>query len=242
MQLLNSIINVKALENHFFRLITFLIFLQIPLLSYGIYQIFYIAPDDYLHKELVKILYIHVPSAWLALMLYIMMASFGALFLIYKNPFYDIISTSFAGIGATFALLTLITGAIWGKPAWGTWWVWDARLTSMLILFFTYLIYILLRNSFEDHSIAAHACGVFSVLGAINIPIIKFSVNLWNTIHQGASVLKISGPSIHSSMLLPLLLMFSGLLLLSITMVIIEARTNIYLRKSNSLKAKVLSR
>jgi heme exporter protein C len=163
------------------------------------------AHHDYLQGIYSKILYIHVPIAWLSLGIYTTLALSGLLYVVLRNPLYDSLSQAIAPIGAIYALITLFTGSIWGKPTWGTWWVWDARLTSMLILFFTYLGYIGIRQSLNSSpSKAALSSSIFAVVGLVNIPIIKFSVYLWNSLHQQSTFLRVGGPSIHPSMLEPL--------------------------------------
>jgi heme exporter protein C len=225
-------------ENFFPLLVYLLSFSFFSATAFALYQVFVFVPDDYLQKELVKIMYIHVPAAWLSLMLYTCLSLFGILFLVSHNPFYDIISKSFARVGMFMTLVTLFTGSIWGKPTWGAWWVWDARLTSMLILFFIYLCYTLLRDSFESEERTAKVCAIFALLGLINIPIIKFSVYMWNTLHQGASVIKYEGPSIHSSMLYPLIIIFLGFLSFSFLIVAIEIKSELYNRKLKKLDLK----
>jgi heme exporter protein C len=173
-------------------------------LSFVASSYIYHAPDDYLQGVYAKIMYIHIPLAWYSLFCYSLIGGFSIAFLVTKNPMHDLYAQALVGIGATFTLATLLTGSIWGKPTWGTWWVWDARLTSMLILLFIYLGYIALRALKLDSLKKANICAVFAIIGLINIPIIKFSVEIWHTLHQPSSVLKLSGPSIHHSMLKPL--------------------------------------
>ena len=157
--------------------------------------------------ESVRIMYVHVPAAWMALFCYTSMAAASATALIWKHPLADLAARSTAPIGICFTFLALITGSLWGKPMWGTWWVWDARLTSVLVLFFLYLGYMALVNAFDDPARGAKAAAVLALVGFVNVPIIKFSVDWWNSLHQPSSVLKLGGPSIHPSMLAPLLLM-----------------------------------
>ncbi len=187
----------------------YIITMMLLLLLLGGYYGFYASPPDYQQGEYVRIMYVHVPSAWLALAVYSVMAVVSLIYLIWHNPMFDLIAKSAAPIGALFCFITLVTGALWGKPIWGTWWVWDARLTSMLILFFFYIGYLVLVNLTKDQ-FNSKAPAALAILGCINVPIVKFSVNLWNSLHQPASVFKLSGPSIHSSMLTPLMLMFVG--------------------------------
>jgi heme exporter protein C len=165
------------------------------------------SPPDYQQGDSVRIMYVHVPSAWMALFCYSVMAAASAAYLVWRYPLADILARATAPIGACFTFLALVTGSLWGKPMWGTWWVWDARLTSVLILFFLYLGYIALNGAFDDAARGAKASAVLALVGFVNVPIIKFSVDWWNTLHQPASVLKLGGPAIHPSMLAPLLLM-----------------------------------
>ena len=183
----------------------------------GLYLALFVSPPDYQQKETVRIMYVHVPSAWMALFVYSSMAISSAMALIWKHPLADLIAKASAPVGAGFTLICLATGSLWGKPMWGTWWVWDARLTSGLILFFLYLGYIALNNAFDDPARGAKASAVLALVGAVNLPIIKFSVDWWNTLHQPASVTRFDVPAVHSSMLWPLLLMALGFTLFYVT-------------------------
>ena len=167
----------------------------------------FIAPPDYQQSESVRIMYVHVPAAWMAMFCYAVMVVASGSSLIWQYLVAEVVAKATAPIGAAYTLLALATGALWGKPMWGTWWVWDARLTSVLILFFLYLGFIALHGAFDNPSRGARAASILALVGAINVPIIKFSVDWWNTLHQPASVIKFDGPAIHSSMLTPLLLM-----------------------------------
>jgi heme exporter protein C len=174
---------------------------------FGLYYALVASPADYQQGESVRIMYVHVPAAWMAMMCYSGMAVASVAGFIWKHPLADIAARSTAPIGAAFTFLALVTGSLWGKPMWGTWWAWDARLTSVLILFFMYLGYIALWNAIEDKTRAAKIAAIACLVGFINIPIIKFSVDWWNSLHQPASVMRGDGPTIHGSMLTPLLLM-----------------------------------
>ena len=176
-------------------------------------------------------MYIHVPSAWLALLTFLIMTIYSIIALAFKIPFGFIVNTAVAPIGATFTLICLITGSIWGKPMWGTWWVWDARLTSVAILFFLYLIIIFLKNSFTNINIGEKISSVLIIVGSINLPIIKFSVDWWNTLHQPASISKFSSPSIDSSMLLPLLIMTISFTLIGLLIALMRIKSEIIERK-----------
>lgn len=168
------------------------------------------SPEDYQQSETVRIMYVHVPSAWMALLCYTCMAAASAVALVWRLPLADIAARCTAPIGACFTFITLSTGSLWGRPMWGTWWAWDARLTSVLILFFLYLGYMALNNAFDDPARGARASAILALVGAVNVPIIKFSVDWWNTLHQPASVVKLGGPAIHPTMLVPLLLMVAA--------------------------------
>ena len=194
-------------------------------LASGLYFGLFVAPADYQQGETVRIMYVHVPSAWMVMFIYSSIAIASAMALIWKHPLADLIGKASAPVGAGFTVICLVTGSLWGKPMWGTWWVWDARLTSVLILFFLYLGYIALNNAFDDPVRGAKASAVLALVGAINLPIIKFSVDWWNTLHQPASVTRLDAPAIHSSMLWPLLLMALGFTLLYFLILILRVRS-----------------
>lgn len=205
----------------------------------GLYLGFFGSPADYQQGETVRIMYIHVPAAWMALMAYFLMAVAAFFFLVWKHPLADIGARAMALPGAGFALICLITGSFWGRPMWGTWWVWDARLTSMLILFFLYLGYIALADGFDRSERGSKSAAVLLLVGVINLPIIKFSVDWWNTLHQGASVMRLDGPSIDPSMLTPLLLMalsmlswFIAISLKRMQMLLLERRIDVLARRN----------
>src|SRR3974390_582876 len=165
------------------------------------------APPDYQQGETVRIMFIHVPAAWLSMACYSIIAISSAGYLIWRDPLSDVSAKAAAPIGAAFTLLALVTGSLWGKPMWGAYWVWDARLTSVLVLFFLYLGLIALRQAVEDPGRAGRAAAILSLIGAVNVPIIKFSVNWWNTLHQPASVIRADDPTIPPALLMPLLVM-----------------------------------
>ncbi|GMR07463.1 MAG: heme ABC transporter permease CcmC [Gammaproteobacteria bacterium] len=204
------------------------------LILVGVYAGLVLAPVDYQQGNSYRIIFIHVPSAWMSLFIYIVMAISGAIGLIWRIKLAHVISSSSALIGASFTFLALITGSLWGKPTWGTWWVWDARLTSELILLFLYLGFIALRSAIEDKSSADRATAVLALVGAVNIPIIHYSVTWWNTLHQGTTVARLDGPAIHSSMLIPLLLMALAFKLFYVTIVLMRARSEVLDRERNS--------
>ena len=173
-----------------------LFYLTAVIFLIGLILIYY-SPNDYQQGSTVRIMYIHVPSAWLALLTYSIMTIYSIFALAFRIPFGFIINSAVAPIGAVFTLVCLVSGSLWGKPMWGTWWVWDARLTSVAVLFIIYLIIIFLRRSFSNLIVGEKITAVFIILGSINLPIIKFSVDWWNTLHQPASISKFSSPSIY---------------------------------------------
>ena len=201
------------------------------LLVAGLYFALFNSPADYQQGESVRIMYVHVPAAWMALMCYTSMAIASAVGFIWKHPLADVAAKATAPIGAAFTFLALVTGSLWGKPMWGTWWAWDARLTSVLILFFMYLGYIALWSAIEDSGRAARIAAVACIVGAINIPIIKFSVEWWNSLHQKASVLRAGGPSIDGSMLAPLFLMGLAYTALYTALLLVSMRTELAERR-----------
>ncbi len=174
----------------------------------GISLALVLSPEDYKQGEIVRIMYIHVPSAWLSLAIYGLIALLSFISLVWNNSVAAVLAYSAAPTGTVFSAICLITGSIWGKGTWGTWWVWDARLTSMLILLLLYIGYLLLWSSFTNKARAEKSAAVFAIFSAINIPIVKFSVDLWSTLHQPASILRKGGISIDKSLLLPLVVMF----------------------------------
>jgi heme exporter protein C len=171
-------------------------------------------PADYQQGDSVRIMFVHVPAAWMSLFGYsfIFIASVTAL--IFRHPLGHVAARAAAPVGAVFTLLALITGSLWGQPMWGTWWVWDARLTSVLVLFFIYLGYIALWQAIDDPTRAARAASILAIVGFINVPIVKFSVDWWNTLHQPASVSRLARPALHADFLYPLLIMGAGFLVL----------------------------
>ena len=209
-----------------------LIVLSFVSLIIGLIFAFFISPNDYQQGSTVRIMYIHVPSAWLALLTFLIMTIYSIIGLAFKIPFSFIVNSSVAPIGATFTLICLITGSIWGKPMWGTWWVWDARLTSVAILFILYLVIIFLKNSFNSVNLGEKITAILIILGSINLPIIKFSVDWWNTLHQPASISKLSSPSIDPSMLTPLLIMTLSFTLIGFVIAIIRIKAEIIERKN----------
>ena len=201
----------------------------------GLYFALFASPVDYQQGNTVRIMYIHVQAAWMALFCYTTMAVSAAVALIWKHALADIAAKATAPIGAGFTLLALITGSLWGKPMWGTWWVWDARLTSVLVLFFLYLGYMALRDAFDDPARGARASSILVMVGFVNVPVIKFSVDWWNTLHQPSSVLRMGGPTIHPDMLLPLLLMAAAFQFYFLWLLLIRIRQALMAQRLRAL-------
>ena len=201
------------------------------LIAFGLYKAFFLSPADYQQGQTVRIMYIHVPAAWLAMFCYSTMAISALGTLVWRHPLADAAQKAAAPLGAAFTLVCLVTGSLWGKPMWGTWWVWDARLTSVLVLFLIYLGLIALWRTIEEPAKAGRAAAILTLVGVVNLPIIKFSVDWWNTLHQPASVFRLDGPTIHPSMLWPLLVMAIGMTFLFITLHLMGTRNEILRRR-----------
>ena len=221
LRLTNKQINIIEKANPFLIVSTIVAF------TFGLYFSLLQSPPDYIQGDSMRIMYIHVPSAWFALMAYTILAGSSVLWFITRNPIFSIIARSIAQIGMIFTLISLVTGSIWGKPTWGVWWVWDARLTSMLLLFFLYLAYIFLCQSITNKDLASKISAALAIVGFVNIPIIKFSVDWWNTLHQPATISKLSSPSIDISMMVPLFIMTFATFLFLITVFFIRLRIEI---------------
>ena len=202
----------------------------------GLYLALFVAPDDYQQGATVKIMFIHVPSAWLAMACWGLMSIAALGTLVWRHPLADVTAKAAAPLGAAFGFLCLLTGSLWGRPMWGTYWVWDARLTSVLVLFLMYVAVIALWRSIEDFSRAARMAAILTLVGAINLPIIKFSVDWWSTLHQPASVFRIGGPTIHPTILMPLLVMALAFTLLFVTLLFAAMRNEILRRRVRSLR------
>lgn len=198
----------------------------------------FLAPADYQQGETVRIMYIHVPFAWLAMFGYSMMAASALGILVWRHPLADVAHKAAAPIGATFTFLCLVTGALWGRPMWGTYWVWDARLTSVLVLLLLYLGLMALRAAVDDPGRAGRAAAVLTLVGVVNLPIVKFSVDWWNTLHQPASVFRMDGPTIDPAMLWPLLTCAAGFTLLFLALHMLAMRTEILRRRVEVLEAR----
>ncbi|ALG67739.1 heme ABC transporter permease [Beggiatoa leptomitoformis] len=217
------------------RLIPYVGWTCAVLLLIGLYQALIVAPVDYQQGHSYRIMFVHVPAAWMGMFIYAFMAVSAAIGIIWKIKLADIMAACAAPIGASFALLALATGSLWGKPMWGTWWAWDARLTSTLIMFFLYLGIIALNSAIEDKRNAARASGILAIVGAVNLPIIKFSVDWWNSLHQGStiSILKMKS-NIDISMLIPLLIMAIAFKLFFVLVLLMRARNEVLEREKNS--------
>jgi len=217
------------------RLLPWLSALAAVLLVIGLYLALVVAPPDYQQGETVRIMFVHVPAAWLAMFTYVLIAISGFGLLVFRHPLADVSAKAAAPIGALFTALALITGSLWGKPMWGTYWVWDARLTSVLLLLFLYLGLIALRSSIEDETLAGKLTAVLGLVGVALLPVIRFSVEWWNTLHQPASVLRLDGPAIHASILVPLLVMVAAFTALFAAMHLKAMRNEILRRRVKAL-------
>ncbi|MBM3636240.1 MAG: heme ABC transporter permease [Alphaproteobacteria bacterium] len=230
------------------RFLRFVHYVLLPVLligamlsAVGLYAAFALAPADYQQGETVRIMYIHVPAAWLSMACYGLMVLSSIGTLVWRHPLADVSARAMAPIGAAFTIICLVTGSLWGRPMWGTWWVWDARLTSVLVLFLIYCGILALWNAFEDPARAGRAAAVMTLVGAINLPIIKFSVDWWNTLHQSASVFRMGGPTIDKSMLWPLLLVAIGMTIVMIGLHLAAMRNEILARRLRTMRVMAAS-
>lgn len=223
---------------HFYRIankwLPWLIGLFTLLTIYGLIGGLYLAPTDYQQGESYRIIFIHVPAAWMSLFVYMVMAVAGIIVMVWRMKMAEVVMISCAPIGASFTFIALVTGSLWGKPMWGTWWVWDARLTSELILLFLYLGVLGLFNAIEDKRIAARAVAILAIVGVVNIPIIHYSVEWWNSLHQGPTVTKFDKPSIDFDMLVPLLVMALSFKIYFIITLLQRCKTELVEREKNS--------
>ena len=231
---------LKSFEPNKIFLITsrapkYILFLFIIVLSIGLTEALILSPEDYKQSHSVRIMYVHVPSAWISLGIFSLIAFLSLSVFIFKNKNFSLISKSLAPSGFVFSIIALVTGAIWGKPTWGTWWAWDARITSMLILALFYLMYLLSWRIFENKEQVIKITSIIAILGAINIPIIKFSVDWWTTLHQASSVNVLSKTSIHVSMLVPLLIMTAAFALFSLLIFLMKYNTELIKIKNKGL-------
>ena len=213
----------------------YVFFLFIVVLSIGLTEALFLSPEDYKQSHSVRIMYVHVPSAWISLGIFSIIAFLSILSFIFKNKNFTLISKSLAPSGFVFNIIALVTGAIWGKPTWGTWWAWDARITSMLILALFYSMYLLSWKIFKNDEKAEKASSVIAILGVVNVPIIKFSVDWWSTLHQSSSVKILSTTTIHTSMLIPLAIMTAAFTLFSILIFLMKYNTELIKIKNKGL-------
>lgn len=205
----------------------------------GLYFGLFDSPQDYQQGEFVRIMYVHVPAAWMATMVYATMALGSASFLIWRHPLGDVLAQASAPLGAAFTAITLITGSLWGKPTWGTWWEWDARMTSVLILFFLYMGYMALAATLDAEERSKKTLAILVLIGVVNLPIIKFSVEWWSTLHQPASIIRLDGPTIDGSMLTPLLFMIAGFTFFYVSLALIRMRTLLLHQKIRRLQSQL---
>jgi heme exporter protein C len=224
------------------RLFLPLVIATLASFAIGLGGAFLLAPADYQQGETVRIMYIHVPAAWMSLFVYAGMCLSALGTLVWRHPMADVAQKAAAPIGAAFTVICLVTGSLWGKPMWGTWWEWDARMTSVLVLLLVYLGIMALWNAIEEPQRAGRAVAILTLVGAVNLPIIKFSVDWWSTLHQPASVFRLDGPKIHSSMLWPLLVMALAFTLLYLVLLIIRMRTELANRRADRLEMLVATR
>ena len=229
----NQFVNPGFLVNYIKPLTPWSGGISIILLLVGLWFSLYQSPIDYQQGNAVRIMYIHVPSAWMSMGIYSFIALSSFFGLIYGHITAFTLAKAAAPIGATFTAICLISGSAWGKPMWGTWWVWDARLTSVLILFFFYIGYIVFSKSFNDFSKGEKFSSILAIIGLVNLPIIKFSVDYWNTLHQPASISKFGAPSIHIDMLIPLLIMFLAFIFIFIHLLMIRLQLELNNRRLN---------
>jgi len=211
----------------------FLLFILV--LCIGLLEALFLSPEDYIQSHSVRIMYVHVPSAWTSLGIFSLIALLSILSFIFKNKNFSIIAKSLAPSGFVFNIIALVTGSIWGKPTWGTWWAWDARITSMLILLLFYAMYILAWRIFDKNEKVIKITSVIAIVGVINVPIIKFSVDWWSTLHQDSSVNILSESTIHPSMLVPLLLMTAAFSLFSLLIFLMKYNTELIKIKNKGL-------
>tara|TARA_B100001123_G_scaffold89170_1_gene102497 strand:- start:625 stop:1332 length:708 start_codon:yes stop_codon:yes gene_type:complete len=225
--------------NNFFSITSkstkYIFLLFIIILSVGLIEALFLSPEDYIQSHSVRIMYVHVPSAWTSLGIFSLMALLSVINFIFKNKNFSIMAKSLAPSGLVFNIIALVTGSIWGKPTWGTWWAWDARITSMLILLLFYVMYIVAWRIFDNKEKVTKITSIIVILGAINVPIIKFSVDWWSTLHQSSSINLLSESTIHSSMLLPLLMMTAAFSLFSLLIFLMKYNTELIKIKNKGL-------
>ena len=230
---------MKFIKNYQFSLVQktqkIVLYLFLIILTLGLFEALILSPQDYLQGDSVRIMYVHVPSAWISLGIFSLIASLSVMVIIFKNKVFFLVAKSLAPSGFIFSLVALVTGSIWGKPTWGTWWAWDARITSMLILCIFYLMYLIAWRIFENKDYVTKITSFIAILGFINIPIIKFSVDWWSTLHQPSSVNIFSKTTIHSSMLIPLGIMTAAFALFSLLIFLMKYNTELIKIKNKGL-------
>jgi len=209
---------------------------SLVLFALGLYDGLVLSPIDYQQRDTVRIMYVHVPAAWMSMAVYSGIVVMSIMGFVWRHPLADLGAKAAAPVGAGFTLICLVTGALWGLPTWGTWWVWDARLTSVLVMLFFYLGYMALWEAYDDPTRAARAAGLLAIVGGVNLPIVKFSVDWWNTLHQPASVLTMQGSKIDPAMLRPLLLMAGAFLAFFVVLLILRLRAEIAARRVRALR------
>ena len=230
---------MKFIKNYQFNLVRksqkIVLGLFLIVLMLGLFEALILSPEDYLQGDSVRIMYVHVPSAWISLGIFSLMATLSIMVIIFKNKVFFLIAKSLAPSGFVFSLVALVTGSIWGKPTWGTWWAWDARITSMLILCIFYLMYLIAWRIFESKDYVTKITSFIAILGFINIPIIKFSVDWWSTLHQPSSVNIFSETTIHATMLIPLGIMTAAFALFSLLIFLMKYNTELIKIKNKGL-------
>ena len=224
---------ILSLEN---KWINILLILMIFVIFTGLIYALFISPPDYIQGDAVRIMYVHVPSSFISLGCFALIGTASILNLVFKVKFMSLIAKSLAPAGIVFTIISIVTGSLWGKPTWGVWWVWDARLTSMLILFCFYLVYILTWKFVNDFEKANKISSIIAIIGLLNLPVIKYSVNWWNTLHQPSSITLTSAPTIHYKMLIPLIIMLLGFVIFSLIIFLMKYKTEIMKFKLNKKK------
>ncbi len=224
------------------RLLPWVALIAALAMGVGLYKAFFVAPEDYQQGHTVRIMFIHVPAAWMSMGVYMVMAGAALGTLVWRHPLADVSLKAAAPLGAAFTFICLVTGSLWGRPMWGTYWIWDARLTSVLVLFLMYLGLIALFATIEDQARAARAAAILTLVGIVNIPIIRFSVDWWNTLHQPASVVRLDGPTIHPSILIPLLVMAFGFAMLFAALHLAAMRAEVLRRRARTMESLLASR
>ena len=224
---------ILSLEN---KWLNYLLILMIFVIFAGLIYALFISPPDYIQGDTVRIMYVHVPSSFISLGCFALIGTASILNLIFKARFMSLIAKSLAPAGIIFTIISIVTGSLWGKPTWGVWWVWDARLTSMLILFCFYLVYILTWKFVNDFEKANKISSIIAIIGLLNLPVIKYSVNWWNTLHQPSSITLTSAPTIHYKMLIPLIIMLLGFVIFSLIIFLMKYKTEIMKYKLNKKK------